>query len=84
MITTHYIPPDAKVCKTIYGNRRIRKLPHLTWDDTTTPPTLLSHRNGWKVVEFGGVMHPFFILEDTLWSVASTTTQCQPQKVFSK
>jgi hypothetical protein len=38
MIATHYIPPNAKVCKTIHGNRRIRKLPHLTWDDSTTPP----------------------------------------------
>jgi hypothetical protein len=84
MITTHYIPPDAKVCKTIYGNRRIVKLPHLTWDDSTTPPPRLTQRYRWKVVQSGGVMHPFFILEDTLWSVASTTTQCQPQKVFSK
>jgi hypothetical protein len=66
------------------GLRRIKNLSHIAWDDSTTPPTLLSQKLPWKAIKAGAPMHPFFIKGDELYSVESVTKPCFAVKVFSK
>ena len=66
------------------GLRRIKNLSHIAWDDSTTPPTVLSQKSPWKAIQAGAPMHPFFLMGDELYSVESVTKPCFAVKVFSK
>ena len=91
MITTYWVkyvltkPHNSEVkLRSQRGLRRIKHLAHVAWDDSTTPPTLLSQKSPWSAIKAGAPMHPFFLLDDELYSVESVTKPCFAVKVFSK
>lgn len=84
MITTQYITASTRKLRTMKGPCRYPHRPHMTWDTSTTPPTLLTHRNAWTAVRAGAVLHQFFLFEEDLWTMPSTTEECSATKVFSR
>lgn len=81
MITTYWVTGDSPLRKQ-KGVRRIVHQAVLTWDESTTPPTLLQQKKAWAVVNAGAPMHPLFFHRGKLYGVPSTTESCLAQLIF--